>query len=55
MQMADRDEQVRRLAYHLWETAGRPYGREHEFWAEASRQVEGSREPQEPPPRHVAR
>ena len=44
--MLDRDEEVRDRAYHLWEKAGRPIGREHEFWAEASREIEG--EPRAP-------
>lgn len=39
--MPDRDAEVRDRAYHLWEKAGRPNGREHEFWAEASREIEG--------------
>ncbi|WP_188907648.1 DUF2934 domain-containing protein [Aureimonas endophytica] len=37
----DTDEDVRRLAYFLWEKAGRPNGKEHHFWAEASREIEG--------------
>lgn len=31
---------VRERAYFLWEEAGRPYGREYEFWATASREIE---------------
>ncbi len=37
----DQDQEIRNLAYFLWEKAGRPPGREHDFWAEAARQVEG--------------
>ncbi|WP_306304381.1 DUF2934 domain-containing protein [Aureimonas sp. AU4] len=51
----DCDEEVRLLAYRLWEAAGRPSGREHEFWAEASRQVEAPNGEQTPPARHIAR
>jgi hypothetical protein len=32
----DRDEQVRRRAYKLWEQAGRPDGRHDDFWHQAS-------------------
>lgn len=31
---------VRERAYFRWGEAGRPYGREHEFWAAASREIE---------------
>ena len=41
MTKVDRDEDVRRQAYFLWEKAGRPAGSEHHFWAEAARQIEG--------------
>lgn len=34
---------VRERAYFLWEAAGRPYGREFEFWARASREIEADR------------
>ena len=36
--------QVRARAYELWEQAGRPTGRELEFWLEAERQLEDERE-----------
>lgn len=36
--------QVRARAYELWEQAGRPTGRELEFWLEAERQLEEERE-----------
>ncbi|MGL9621768.1 DUF2934 domain-containing protein [Bradyrhizobium sp. U531] len=36
--------QVRARAYELWEQAGRPVGRELEFWLEAERQLEDERE-----------
>jgi hypothetical protein len=28
----DREAQIRRRAYEIWEAAGRPEGREHEHW-----------------------
>jgi hypothetical protein len=34
-----RRPQVRARAYELWEEAGRPSGRDVEFWLEAERQV----------------
>lgn len=36
--------QVRARAYELWEEAGRPVGRDLEFWLEAERQIEEERE-----------
>ncbi|MBC8129572.1 MAG: DUF2934 domain-containing protein [Rhizobiaceae bacterium] len=41
MTPVDKDAEVRDRAYFLWEEAGRPAGREHEFWAQASREIEG--------------
>ncbi|WP_182085323.1 DUF2934 domain-containing protein [Aureimonas sp. ME7] len=38
---SDKDQEIRNLAYFLWEKAGRPAGQEHDFWAEAAKQVEG--------------
>jgi DUF2934 family protein len=35
-----RRPQVRARAYELWEEAGRPPGRDLEFWLEAERQLE---------------
>lgn len=35
---------VRVRAYLLWEMAGMPKGRDHEFWAQASREIEGEQE-----------
>jgi hypothetical protein len=39
----DLTPRVRERAYFLWENAGRPCGHEHEFWAQASREIEGER------------
>jgi uncharacterized protein YfaQ (DUF2300 family) len=33
------DERVRRRAYELWESEGRPAGREHDHWLQAEREV----------------
>ncbi|MBB3997677.1 DUF2934 domain-containing protein [Aureimonas pseudogalii] len=41
MSHPDRDQEIRNRAYLLWEKAGRPLGREHDFWAEAAREIEG--------------
>ena len=40
MVVVDNAEKIRDRAYHLWESAGRPNGREHEFWAQAAREIE---------------
>ena len=32
-------EQIRQRAHQLWEAAGRPEGREQEFWFEAEREI----------------
>jgi hypothetical protein len=32
---AERDDRVRRRAYQLWETDGRPHGRDQEYWERA--------------------
>ena len=42
----DNTPKVRDRAYHLWEEAGRPQGREHEFWAHAAQEIEGESDPQ---------
>jgi DUF2934 family protein len=33
------DDQIRTRAHQLWEIAGRPEGREHDFWYEAEREL----------------
>jgi len=35
------EEDIRERAHELWEAAGRPEGREEEFWLEAERQLKG--------------
>ena len=39
--MSRREEQIRRLAYRLWEEAGRPEGRSDEFWLAAETDILG--------------
>jgi general stress protein YciG len=36
------DDQIRNRAHQLWEIAGRPEGREDEFWHEAERELKAS-------------
>lgn len=43
------EEKLRELAYELWEKAGRPAGRQDEFW----QQAEESLAQKESPKRHV--
>lgn len=35
------EEQIRIRAHQLWDLAGRPEGREDEFWHEAERELKG--------------
>ncbi len=54
----DRDQEIRNRAYYLWEKAGRPAGHEHDFWAQAAREIEGDpaeRAPAEDENRFIAR
>jgi hypothetical protein len=48
----DREQKIRERAHVLWETEGRPEGREHDHWREAERQVvaeeAGEGQPQAP-------
>ena len=44
------DEQIRFRAHQLWEIAGKPEGRQDEFWHEAERELrnnEGTSNPEE--------
>ena len=34
------EEEIRQTAYRLWEQAGRPEGRDQEFWYDAQRTLE---------------
>jgi hypothetical protein len=40
--MAVQEEEVRQLAYRLWEEAGRPEGKDAAFWALAESRVVGT-------------
>jgi hypothetical protein len=40
---------VVRRAYHLWEKAGKPEGRDQEFYHQAERELEGEPEDDETP------
>lgn len=53
--LEDMTKRVRDRAYQLWELEGRPWGREHEFWARASSEIEGEWLMQDKPLRIVAR
>lgn len=33
------NEEIEKLAYYKWEAAGRPWGRELEFWTEAEQEL----------------
>lgn len=35
------DEQIQTRAHQLWEAAGRPDQREHEFWYQAEKELKG--------------
>jgi hypothetical protein len=40
------EDRIRECAYYLWESSGRPVGRDHEFWQRASEMIAGAKEPQ---------
>ena len=35
----ERESRIRELAYQLWEAAGRPEGRDEEYWDQAEAQI----------------
>jgi hypothetical protein len=37
--MDEREEQIRCRAHELWEQAGKPEGREMDFWLQAEREI----------------
>lgn len=39
--MADRETRIRERAHELWESEGRPEGRERDHWERAAREVDG--------------
>jgi DUF2934 family protein len=42
------EEQIRTRAHELWEQAGKPEGREDEFWHQAERELQGTEERGDP-------
>lgn len=40
--MDDREHRIRQRAHEIWETSGRPHGREREHWEQATREVHES-------------
>jgi Protein of unknown function (DUF2934) len=38
------EEQIRKRAFELWERAGKPEGREDEFWQQAQRELQDAEE-----------
>jgi hypothetical protein len=48
-----RDIEIR--AYLIWESEGRPHGREHEHWARAEAEILGGPQPSEKPAGKAAR
>ncbi|MEK9284602.1 MULTISPECIES: DUF2934 domain-containing protein [unclassified Bradyrhizobium] len=38
------EEQIRKRAFELWELAGKPEGREDEFWRQAQRELQDAEE-----------
>ncbi|WP_423066994.1 DUF2934 domain-containing protein [Devosia sp. CN2-171] len=46
----DFEQSVRRVAYHLWERDGRPFGREKDYWFRALEEQLAARERTDKPP-----
>ena len=42
------EEQIRKRAFELWEQAGKPEGREDDFWNQAQRELQGAEERDDP-------
>lgn len=42
------EEQIKQRAHELWEEAGRPEGRDREFWHQAERDLQGASEKGDP-------
>ena len=43
--MSGREDRIRARAYQLWETDGRPDGREQQHWEQACREVGATEQP----------
>jgi hypothetical protein len=39
------EDRIRECAYYLWESSGRPVGRDHEFWQRACGMIAAVEEP----------
>lgn len=50
----DREARIRECAYHLWESHGKPYGRDVEFWQRARQLIAREDEPASAPPEPAA-
>ena len=46
---AERERLIRQLAYQLWESEGRPEGREEEYWRRALERMEAETQSSYPP------
>lgn len=44
----DREQRIRERAHALWEEAGSPQGREHEFWHRAEELIAAETDPDRP-------
>jgi len=42
-------------AYAIWESEGRPHGRDHEHWLRAEREIAAEASPSQPSPKRPAR
>jgi hypothetical protein len=49
MHDAERERLIRELAYQLWESEGRPEGREEEYWHRARERLEAETHSSYPP------
>lgn len=41
MSETSREQEIRELAFHLWQKAGEPQGQQDEFWHAAVKQLDG--------------
>jgi len=49
MDAAERERVIRELAYQLWDSEGRPEGREEEYWRRAEARIEAETQTSYPP------
>jgi len=43
----EREERIRRRAHEIWDSEGRPHGRDKEHWHRASQEIDGSADAQQ--------